>query len=65
MGIYELLHVTFKQRELISRKATADEIQKSAVEQGMITLRDDGIEKALAGQTTLKEVMRVAYSDEA
>jgi type IV pilus assembly protein PilB len=39
--------------------ATADEIKKVAVEQGMMTLRLDGLEKVRMGQTSIEEVTRV------
>ena len=40
-------------------RASADDIRKVAVEQGMMTLRDDGLEKARMGQTSIEEVARV------
>ena len=46
-------------RELIVRRATSSEIQRKAIEQGMITMRQDGYLKALQGITTLEEVNRV------
>jgi type IV pilus assembly protein PilB len=64
VGIYEIMPITSKQRDLILTKATADDIKKSAIDQSMITLKEDGIAKAYAGLTTLQEVMRVAYADE-
>ncbi len=63
MGIYEVFHVTEKVQELILRRATSAEIQKAAQEQGMITMRQDGYLKALAGRTTLTEINRVAAAD--
>lgn len=65
MGIYEVFHVTDKVQELILKRATSAEIQKVAQEQGMITMRQDGYLKALAGYTTLTEVNRVAAADSA
>ena len=46
-------------QQLIINRATSGEIQRLAVSQGMITMRQDGYLKALAGLTTLEEVNRV------
>jgi type IV pilus assembly protein PilB len=58
-GIYEVMDVNPDIQELIINHATSNEIQKLAVSQGMITMRQDGYLKALAGITTLEEVNRV------
>jgi type IV pilus assembly protein PilB len=65
MGIYEVFHVSEKVQDLILKRATSTEIQKVAQEQGMITMRQDGYLKALAGYTTITEVNRVAAADSA
>jgi len=59
IGIYEALPVTEKIRSLITRKATSDEIQKTAVEEGMVTMLQDGMDKVASGLTTIEEVIRV------
>jgi len=43
-------------RRLIQNGARAEELQATAMKEGMRTLRHDGIEKVLAGQTTIEEV---------
>ncbi|MGB4761785.1 MAG: ATPase, T2SS/T4P/T4SS family [Candidatus Saccharimonas sp.] len=58
-GIYEVMDVSEEIRELIVARSTSSEIQRKAVEQGMITMRQDGYLKALTGVTTLEEVNRV------
>ncbi|HET6864131.1 MAG TPA: GspE/PulE family protein [Candidatus Saccharimonadales bacterium] len=63
MGLYEVFEVTEKIQDLIIKHATSSVIQKAAQEQGMVIMRQDGYLKALAGQTTLLEVDRVASSD--
>jgi type IV pilus assembly protein PilB len=63
MGLYEVFGITEDIQELIIKRATATEIQKMAQDQGMITMREDGYLKALAGDTTLLEVNRVAATD--
>ena len=60
MGLYEVFEVTEEIQDLIVKHATSSMIQKAAQEQGMVTMRQDGYLKALAGQTTLIEVNRVA-----
>lgn len=62
-GIYEVFPVTAEIQELILKRATSTEIQRMAQTQGMITMRQDGYLKALAGVTTLNEVNRVAAAD--
>lgn len=63
MGIYEVFPVTTEIQELILKRSTSADIQKVAQAQGMITMRQDGYLKVLAGLTTLNEVNRVAAAD--
>lgn len=65
MGLYEVFNVTEKIQELILKRSTSLEIQKAAVAEGMISMREDGYLKALAGYTTLNEVNRVSAADNA
>lgn len=58
-GIYEVMDVNADIQKLIINRATSLEIQRLAVSQGMITMRQDGYLKALSGVTTLEEVNRV------
>ena len=58
-GIYEVMDVNQDIQNLIVAKASSSEIQRLAVSQGMITMRQDGYLKALTGVTTLEEVNRV------
>lgn len=59
-GLYEVMDVTEDIQNLIVKHSTSAEIQRLAVEQGMITMRQDGYLKALSGLTTVEEVNRVA-----
>jgi len=59
LGIYETLEVTEKMSELILRNASRDELEKLAIEEGMMTLLQDGFIKAKNGLTSLEEVLRV------
>lgn len=58
-GLYEVMDVTEDIQKLIVAHATSSEIQRKAIEQGMITMRQDGYLKALTGITALEEVNRV------
>ncbi len=58
-GLYEVMEVTDEIQQLIVSRSTSAEIQRKAVEQGMVTMRQDGYLKALQGITTLEEVNRV------
>jgi type II secretion system protein E len=58
-GLFEVMEVTEEIQQLITARASSTEIQKKAIEQGMITMRQDGYLKALQGITTLEEVNRV------
>lgn len=64
-GIFEVMDVTEAIQDLIVKRATSAEIQHKAIEQGMVTMRQDGYLKALAGITTLEEVNRVTSADTA
>ena len=59
MGIFELLALNERLRDLISRHPPLGELRRAAVEEGMRTLREDGLQKLAAGLTTVDEVMRV------
>ena len=63
-GIFELLAITEPIREMILHRAKVSSIKALALENGMITLRADGLAKAAAGLTTLDEVARVTGRDE-
>jgi type II secretory ATPase GspE/PulE/Tfp pilus assembly ATPase PilB-like protein len=62
MGIYEVLIVDNELRELISRESSSSVLRTAAVSAGMISMREDGLEKALEGTTSLEEVLRVTGS---
>lgn len=60
VGLYEVMDISESIQKLIINHATSAEIQRQAVSEGMITMRQDGYLKALQGLTTLEEVNRVA-----
>jgi type IV pilus assembly protein PilB len=64
LGIFELLTMSSKIRELAFQGASTQDIRKEAIKRGMTTLYDDGIRKVCEGITTLDEVFRVAKKQE-
>lgn len=65
LGLYEVFNITDEIQALILKRAPSGEIQKAASAQGMVSMREDGYLKALAGLTTIAEVNRVAADDNA
>jgi type IV pilus assembly protein PilB len=63
IGLYEVFEVTEAIQDLILKHAPSSAIQAAAINQGMVTMRQDGYLKSLAGLTTLLEVDRVASAD--
>ena len=60
IGVFEVLKVTKELSKLILTRPSEDDIAKIAKDQGMITMKQDGIAKVLSGLTSLEEVLRVA-----
>jgi type IV pilus assembly protein PilB len=58
VGLYEVMEINDELRELVLVGASAIELKKKSLEQGMITLRRSGLTKIAAGETTLEEVLR-------
>jgi type IV pilus assembly protein PilB len=58
IGLYEVMEVTDEIRELILIGASALELRKKAIDDGMITLRESGLHKIRSGVTTIEEVVR-------
>jgi len=59
IGIYEVLGNTVPIQRMIMASATSNQIQDQAIAEGMVTMQGDGLVKALRGNTTLEEVLRV------
>ena len=65
IGIYELMMMSAKVREMVFQNASAVEIRHTAIKyDGMTSLYKDGITKVLRGVTTIEEVFRVAKKTE-
>ena len=58
VGLFEVMKVTDDVRELILSGASAVELRRKAIEEGMITLRQSGLQKIKEGVTTIEEVVR-------
>ena len=59
VGIFEVLEMEDSIRDLIMQKANSDQIKEQAVKNGMTTMIEDGVNKALMGITTIDEILRV------
>ncbi len=58
IGIYEILAITPEMQQLILRRVSSEELNNLAINQGMVTMIQDGIIKAIKGTTSMKEVWR-------
>ena len=63
-GIYEMMSINDSVRPLILRNAPTIEVKDAAIENGMVTLQEDGLRKVLEGTTTIEECLRVVYVGE-
>ena len=59
LGIFEVMEMTEKVKEKVIERAGSDDINKAAEDDGMITMLEDGLVKALNGDTTFEEILRV------
>jgi type IV pilus assembly protein PilB len=63
LGLYEVMEITPGVREMIVERASTSEIKKKSIEEGMMTLRLDGLDKFKKGMTSLEEVLRESATD--
>lgn len=63
LGIYEVLSISEPIQKLIVTNSTSENIESTAISEGMITMQLDGLVKALRGQTTIEEVLRVTEQE--
>jgi len=59
MGVHEVMTMSETLERLTVENASADELMRTAVEEGMLTLRDDGFSKVKLGATSIEEILRV------
>ncbi len=64
IGIYEVLHNSDDVQKLIVSNSTSEVIHQQAVKEGMVTMQLDGFIKALRGQTSIEEILRVTSTAE-
>jgi len=60
-GIHELMPITDRVRGLVLQRSSTAEIKQAAMEEGMRTMQDDGLNKVLGGITSMEECLRVVY----
>ena len=62
-ALYELMETSPAIRDLLLKKSSAGDLREQATKEGMITLRQSGVDKILKGVTTVEEVLRVSEHD--
>ena len=62
-AIHEVILMNPELRAAVTQKASTDELVKIARRNGLVSMKDDGVHKALTGETTIDEVIRVAYGN--
>ena len=62
-GVYEVMTMSSRIRDLVLERASAGEIKKQAISEGMLTLRRDALEKLKRGLTTVEEVLKETAAD--
>jgi type IV pilus assembly protein PilB len=63
-GVYEVMMMTPRVRELVLERASAGEIKGVAISEGMLTLRRDGLQKLMRGLTTVEEILKETAGDD-
>jgi type IV pilus assembly protein PilB len=58
LGLFELMEVTEKVSKIISAEVPEDQLRKTALQEGMVTLRDAGLEKIRQGETSVEEILK-------
>ena len=61
IGVFEVLEMSDPIKRMVSVRASAQEIREKAIEEGMVSLREDAVQKVAADMTTLAEVMRCVW----
>ena len=60
VGVFEVLPISEKIGKMILEHATSSDVEKQAIEEGMMTMKQDGYMKVVEGVSTIEEVLRVA-----
>ena len=61
-GIYEVMAMSPKLRSMVNKSVTDEELVRVARDEGMTSMREDGVNKIYAGLTTVQEVVRVSFA---
>ena len=64
IGVYEIMPVSNKLRNMIANRGNTEDIQKIAIEEGMLTLKGALIRHVLGGVTSIEEMKRIVYSED-
>jgi type II secretory ATPase GspE/PulE/Tfp pilus assembly ATPase PilB-like protein len=64
LAVFEILKMNERIKQLIHRKESASTIRQAAIDEGMVSLRHDAIQKVVAGRTTPAEILRAVYLEE-
>ncbi|MFO0491660.1 MAG: GspE/PulE family protein, partial [bacterium] len=62
LGIYELLVIDDQLRDMVARNPNVSELRRLCTDRGMVNLRSDGLKKAVAGHTSVQEILRITES---
>lgn len=63
IGVYEVMMMSERLRDIILNGGSTDDIRRQAIEEGMLSLRESALRKALTGMTSLEEVVRVTMGE--
>ncbi len=63
IGVYEVMMMSERLRDIILNGGSTDDIRRQAIEEGMLSLRESALRKALTGMTSLEEVLRVTMGE--
>jgi len=63
VGVYEVMMMSERLRDIILNGGSTDDIRRQAIEEGMLSLRESAMRKALIGMTSLEEVVRVTMGE--
>ena len=64
MGIYEVMEITPELRRMVHRAAPSHDLREKMHEQGCLTLREEGVQMAIRGKTSLEEILGVTHSED-
>jgi type IV pilus assembly protein PilB len=63
-GVYELITVTKRHKEMINNRCSEEELRNYSIASGMVALRENVVKRVLDGETTVDELIHIAYSND-